>query len=170
MGVPRSNAYRGSVHQAEALVAAISIRRGIPRANGPNPALMIVTPHAFRRSRAAAREESCGGAMHDALMVGEYPGIPIRFQAHKCCDPYCGKDMMKQISNADVQKVQFDVGSRFLGKLQFINRGETARLQPPRQPVPNTSSSSDHTTNAEHPIDFYSKCHRVRQQSSSPAS
>lgn len=74
--------------------------------------------------------------MHDALMVGEYPAIPTRFQAHKCCDPNCGKDIMKQISVADVQKAQFDVGSRFLEKLQSINRGETARLQPPRQPVP----------------------------------
>jgi hypothetical protein len=55
--------------------------------------------------------------MHDALMVGEYPAIPTRFQAHKCCDPNCGKDMMKQISIADVQKAQFDVGSRFFGEV-----------------------------------------------------
>jgi hypothetical protein len=63
---------------------------------------MIVTQHAFRRIRAACREESCGGAMHDALMVEEYPAISTKFQAHKCCDPNCGKDMMKQISIADV--------------------------------------------------------------------
>jgi hypothetical protein len=25
----------------------------------------------------------CGGAMHDALMIGEYPAISTRFQARK---------------------------------------------------------------------------------------
>jgi hypothetical protein len=55
--------------------------------------------------------------MHDALVVGEYPAIPTRFQAHEYCDPNCGKDMMKQISIADVQKAQFDVWPQVLGEV-----------------------------------------------------
>jgi hypothetical protein len=45
--------------------------------------------------RAAFREELCGGAMYDALLVGEHPAIPTRFQAHNCCDTNRGKESSK---------------------------------------------------------------------------
>ena len=70
--------------------------------------------------------------MHDALTVSEYSAIPTWFQARVVTQS--GKIIVKQkSSNADVQKVQFDVGSRILGKSQSINRGETFNRHQPKQ-------------------------------------
>jgi len=103
--------------------------------------------------------------MHDALTVSEYPTIPTWFQARVVTQS--GKNIIKQkSSNADVQKVQFDVGPQNLGEVAVNQPRETARLQPP----PNQTSPKQLEQERSYPISLRSRCHRVRQQSSSPAS
>lgn len=81
--------------------------------------------------------------MHDALTVSEYPAIPTWFQARVVTQS--GKIIIQQkSSNADVQKVQFDVGSRILGKSLSISRGRLPDFnRHPVKPVPNIWSRSD---------------------------
>jgi hypothetical protein len=88
----------------------------------------------------------CGGAMHDALMIGEDPAIPTRFQAQSCCDTNCGKK--QQVSRTCRRcSLTSAPGSWGSHSPSMINRGETARLQPPpTKTVPNTWNS-DHTSN-----------------------
>lgn len=42
--------------------------------------IVKVTQHGLTPTRAASREEFCGGAMH---MLGEDPALPTRFQARR---------------------------------------------------------------------------------------
>lgn len=97
VGVDRSNVYRGSAHQTEALMAAISTVQGIPRVGSSErteSCALVCYTRCFQTYRAASREEICGGAMHDALTVSGYPAIPTRFQAQAVTQS--GKNTSKQ--------------------------------------------------------------------------